>query len=254
MRADGPPPQERWRRMRGALDVLLDLSSAQQDAWLDANADDDLELKTELKALLTLNADPGTARFLEAKIPAALSEPKVGDLAGQRMGNYVLDSLIGEGGMGTVWKAARDDGHFEGQVAIKLLNTAIRAPEAVHRFMREGRLLAKLSHPNIARLLDAGVSSQGTPFLVLEYVEGRAIDFFCDERGLDLRARVRLFLGVLAAVEHSHMHLVVHRDIKPTNVLVTADGTPKLLDFGIARLAESDTATDPATSARTRTL
>jgi serine/threonine-protein kinase len=142
--------------------------------------------------------------------------------------------------MGTVWLARRSDGRYEGQAAVKLLNLALLDPVGSERFRREGTLLARLNHPNIARLLDAGVTDDGQPFLVLEYVEGTRIDRYCDERRLSPEARLRLFLDVLAAVSHAHANLIVHRDIKPSNVLVGADGTVKLLDFGIAKLLEDE--------------
>ena len=241
---------ERWKAVRPALEQLLELPEAECRRRLEDTAGVDAELAAELRAMLALHRNSGNVLFLDGRVPHALNSFTPGNLAGMRLGNYVLDAPVGEGGMGTVWTATRADGHFDGRVAVKLLNGAIRSPGAVHRFMREGRLLARLSHPNIARLLDAGVSSEGTPYLVLEHVAGTAIDEFCDARRLTIRERVALFLGVLAAIEHSHMHLVVHRDIKPTNVLVTGDGVPKLLDFGIASLTGTES---PATLAQLRT-
>ena len=158
--------------------------------------------------------------------------------------------------MGVVWLARRSDGRFEGVVAVKFLNLARVARSGAGRFQREGRLLARLAHVNIARLIDAGVDG-GQPYLVLEYVEGEAIDRWCDARRLDINARIRLFLDVLASVAHAHGQLVLHRDLKPANILVTSTGTVKLLDFGIAKLLDpSDaahtepTAADPAFTPR----
>jgi serine/threonine protein kinase len=149
--------------------------------------------------------------------------------------------------MGIVWSAMRSDGRFEGRVAVKLLNAALvgRAGEA--RFKREGTILARLTHPHIARLIDAGVSPSAQPYLVLEYIEGRHIDRYCDDERLSIDHRIRLFLDVQAAVAHAHAMLIVHRDLKPSNVLVTADGQVKLLDFGIAKLLEGEAAGEPAT-------
>jgi len=138
--------------------------------------------------------------------------------------------------MGTVWLAHRSDGRFEGQVAVKLLNAALVGHPSEQRFAREGRVLARLQHPNIARLLDAGVEAGRQPYLVLEYVRGERIDEYCKQRGLGIEQRIRLFLEVLAAVAHAHSNLVVHRDLKPSNILVTGQGEVKLLDFGIAAL------------------
>ena len=138
--------------------------------------------------------------------------------------------------MGTVWLAHRSDGRYEGRVAVKVLNAALLGRPTEQRFVREGSVLARLRHPNIAQLIDAGVAPSGQPYLVLEYVDGERIDRYAEARSLSVEARVRLFLDVLAAVAHAHVRLVVHRDLKPTNILVTQDGVVKLLDFGIAAL------------------
>ena len=138
--------------------------------------------------------------------------------------------------MGTVWLARRSDGRYEGRVAVKLLNAALMGQPTEQRFVREGSVLAKLRHPNIANLIDAGVAPSGQPYLVLEYVAGEHIDSYAERQNLGVEARLRLFLDVLTAVAHAHSHLIVHRDIKPSNILVTSDGVVKLLDFGIAAL------------------
>src|SRR5262249_38449295 len=150
---------------------------------------------------------------------------------------------IGQGGMGTVWVARRSDGRFEGRAAVKFLNVGLVGGAAEERFRREGTILARLSHPHIAHLIDAGVSPGGQPYLIIEYVEGRSIEKYCRDRGLDVDARLRLFLDVLAAVAQAHANLIVHRDLKPSNVLVTDEGRVKLLDFGIAKLLEDEAAT-----------
>jgi serine/threonine-protein kinase len=158
--------------------------------------------------------------------------------------------------MGSVWLAERCDGRFEGRAAIKLLNLALMGRAGQERFQREGTILARLTHPHIAHLIDAGVSPTGQPYLVIEHVEGQPIDQFCDEHRLDVDARLRLFLDVLEAVALAHANLIVHRDLKPANVLVRVDGTVKLLDFGIAKLLESDaqagSSLPPEASALTR--
>src|SRR5262249_1707817 len=148
-----------------------------------------------------------------------------------------------QGGMGSVWLADRSDGRFEGLAAVKLLNASLVGRAGEERFKREGNILARLAHPNIARLTDAGVSPAGQPYLVLEHVEGESIDRYCDSRRLKIDARLNLFLDVLAAVSHAHANLIVHRDIKPSNVLVARDGSVKLLDFGIAKLLEEEAGT-----------
>src|SRR6185295_17532586 len=153
---------------------------------------------------------------------------------------YRLASVIGQGGMGTVWLAERCDGRFEGRAAIKLLNIALMGRAGEERFRREGNILARLTHPHIAHLVDAGVSPTGQPYLVLEHVDGQRIDDYCNTHALGIEARLRLFLDVLDAVAHAHANLIVHRDLKPANVLVRVDGQVKLLDFGIAKLLEGD--------------
>jgi serine/threonine-protein kinase len=167
--------------------------------------------------------------------------------AGDRIGAYRLLQPAGFGGMGTVWLAERSDGRFDRRVAIKFPGISLSV-HGEERFRREGSLLGRLSHPNIAQLLDAGISEAGQPFLVLEYVEGEPIDRYCDARSLDIEARLRLFLEVLGAVAHAHANLVVHRDIKPSNVLVTGNGTVKLLDFGIGKLLEEHAVSEAVTA------
>jgi nudix-type nucleoside diphosphatase (YffH/AdpP family) len=159
-------------------------------------------------------------------------------LSGQAIGVYTLLSQIGQGGMGTVWLAERNDGRFERQVAVKFLNLALVGESGDERFRREGRILALLVHPNIAELIDAGVLPTGQPYLVLEHIEGDQIDRYCNQHQYDIRARIVLFLDVLAAVAHAHAGLVVHRDLKASNVLVRNDGQVKLVDFGIAQLLD----------------
>jgi tetratricopeptide (TPR) repeat protein/predicted Ser/Thr protein kinase len=154
------------------------------------------------------------------------------------VGNYTLERELGHGGMGSVWLARRSDGRFEGRAAIKFLDLTLVDAQGVERFRQEGDVLARLDHANIARLFDAGVTDDGQPYLVLEYVEGKTLDRWCESHSLDVRARVRLFLEVLAAVAHAHSKLVLHRDLKPANILVTSDGRVKLLDFGTAKILD----------------
>ncbi|MGH9160423.1 MAG: tetratricopeptide repeat protein [Vicinamibacteraceae bacterium] len=254
----------RWQVLSPHLDAALELSGPERAHWLESLRAQDPALADDLHALLVEHKALDQAGFLvdspppPARVPlwppsseAARQEPisaATASLAGQTVGAYTLMSYIGHGGMGTVWRARRSDGRFEGLAAIKLLNASLVGQAGEERFVREGTILARLAHPSIAHLIDAGVSPGGQPYLVLEYVQGEHIDRYCDDRRLDLRARIRLFLDVLAAVAHAHANLVVHRDIKPSNVLVRTDdpdgkeGTPrvKLLDFGIAKLLELD--------------
>jgi len=172
---------------------------------------------------------------LEQLAPTSATE-----LHGRRVGPYLLESELGRGGMGSVWLARRVDGYYEAKVAIKLLVASWFGTEGAVRFRHEGKLLARLDHPNIARLLDAGITDLGEPYLVLEYVEGQRIDVYCANASLGLKLRIELFLELLSAVGHAHRNLIVHRDIKPANVLVTATGQAKLLDFGIGKLVQGE--------------
>jgi serine/threonine-protein kinase len=228
---------DQWSALSPYLDKALTLSEAERAHWLEALNAENPDLARQLQELLCEHQAAQQEAFLE-KSPIAL--PQNPGLAGQTIGAYRLLSPIGHGGMGTVWLAERSDGRFERKAAVKFLSAAPIGRGGEERFKREGAMLGRLSHLNIAELLDAGVTSAGDPYLVIEYVEGEPIDAYCDGRKLDLRARIRLFLDVLGAVAHAHANLIVHRDIKPSNVLVSKDGVVKLLDFGIAKLLEGE--------------
>jgi len=236
------PDGERWRRLSPLLDDLLDLDPAQRPARLDALRAEDATLADELASLVADAGHAAQARFLAgtAAPPPPDDAAAAATLAGQRLGAYVLDSPIGQGGTGTVWRARRADGRFDGAVAFKLLHPSLVGRTGALRFEREGKVLARLTHPNIAHLLDAGITPGGQPYLVLELVEGERIDCHCDNAHLDVGARLALFRVVLEAVAHAHRHLVIHRDIKPGNILVDGEGRVKLLDFGIAKLLQTD--------------
>ena len=176
---------------------------------------------TSSPQLLAQEADVETADFLEG---VALALPKDDTLAGMVVGSYTLERPIGQGGMGSVWLARRSDGRYEGQAAIKFLNLALLGHGGAERFRREGSVLARLEHPNVARLIDAGVVAGSQPYLVLEYVDGQPIDRWCTARQLGVEARLRLFCDVLGAVAHAHSKLVLHRDLKPSNILVDRGG------------------------------
>jgi len=228
---------ELWRTLSPYLDQALEIESEQRPAWLAEIEARDADIAAALRVLLADHKAIEQSGFLDGvvQVGAHLSPPA---LSGQVLGAYRLLSLIGQGGMGTVWLAERCDGRFEGRAAVKLLNVAVVSRASEERFRREGNILARLTHPNIARLIDAGVSTTGQQYLVLEHVNGQPIDRYCDEHTLSVDARLRLFLDVLEAVTHAHANLVVHRDIKPGNVLVSVDGHVKLLDFGIAKLLD----------------
>jgi serine/threonine protein kinase len=164
------------------------------------------------------------------------------EFAGERIGPYRILRAIGSGGMGVVYLAERADEQYEQNVAIKLVRQRLLDPDIAKRLLSERQILADLDHPNIARLLDGGTLADGTPYLVMEYIEGLPLDEYCDRHELDIDARLGLFRTVCAAIHHAHQNLVVHRDIKSSNILVTAEGVPKLLDFGIARLIDTGNA------------
>lgn len=239
------PEHERWQRLSPLLDELLDLSGDARSLRLEALRAQAPELVAELASLIDAAARADAAQFLAGGADAgggarAGAADPMSALQGQRIGAYVFEVPLGQGGTGTVWRARRADGRFEGAVAIKLLHLSLLGRAGARRFEREGAILARLSHPNIARLLDAGVTPSGQPYLVLELVQGLRIDRHCDERCLSVEQRLTLFTDVLAAVAHAHSHGVIHRDIKPTNILVTPDGAVKLLDFGIAKLLQDE--------------
>src|SRR5215510_3595281 len=237
---------ERWRALGPYLDDALEIPTEERPTWLASLGVRDASLAADVRALLEEHDALHQSRFLEKVAPHPhKSSAADTSLAGQTIGAYRLVSCIGRGGMGSIWLAERCDGRFEGRAAIKLLNVALMGRAGQERFRREGEILARLTHPNIARLIDAGVTSTGHPYLVLEHVEGQRIDRYCDAHTLDVDARLRLFLAVLEAVAHAHANLIVHRDLKPANVLVSVDGQVKLLDFGIAKLREGGGALTP---------
>ena len=227
------------------LDRALEISPQERGAWLETLRSQDPSLANDLQALLQEHEALGDEEFLKT---GAAERPRPAPLAGTTVGAYTLAAPIGQGGMGTVWLARRSDGRFEGHAAVKFLNVALLGGAGEQRFKREGGILARLAHPNIAHLIDAGVADSGQPYLILEYVRGKNIDAYCAEHALDVEARILLFLDVLGAVAHAHANLIVHRDIKPSNVLVTDDGQVKLLDFGIAKLLADETEPSAATA------
>lgn len=223
-----------WNRLERLFYAALELGPSERTAFLDRECGDDSELRQEVESLLAYSAK--TLGVLKQPVEEAAQRLTWREV-GQQVGPYRLISLLGEGGMGQVYLASRADHLYEQQVAIKLMHAGLKqAQSMLIRFSAERQILANLNHPNIARLLDAGVTDDGAPYLVMEYVNGIRIDEYCRRNKLNPRDILRLFLTVCSAVEYAHKNLVVHRDIKPANILVTADGAPKLLDFGIAKL------------------
>ena len=232
------PGPQRWKQLSPLLDELFDLDLPNRQGRLAELRNLDAAMADDLEAMLRSAAWAEQSDFLASN--AQDGSAVAATLVDEQIGAYVIEALLGQGGTGSVWRARRTDGRFEGAVAIKLLHMSLIGRMGALRFEREGAILARLTHPHIARLLDAGVTSGGQPYLVLELVEGERIDHHCDVHRLNVEQRLALFDDVLSAVAQAHSHLVIHRDIKPTNILVSADGKVKLLDFGIAKLLLSD--------------
>jgi len=224
-------------RLSTLLDEAEKLDPAALETWLAGLQGESARLAPALRAMLARQASKETDELFDR--PPALGPPTTGIEAGDTVGPYRLERLLGRGGMGEVWLAMRTDGGLKRKVALKLPHVTW-APSLAERFARERDILSGLEHPNIARLYDAGVDSQGRPYMALEFIEGLPIDEFCTQQALPVESRVRLLLQVADAVAYAHGRLVVHRDLKPGNVLVTADGQARLLDFGIAKLMEGD--------------
>jgi len=239
---------ERWQQIKAALHDALELEPGLRPAFIDATAGTDSELRGELESLVAAH-DQANDAFLNTPAAglAALDDlPGADPWIGKQIGPYRLAEEIGSGGMGEVYRATRADDEYEKQVAVKLIRTGQDSGFVVKRFRTERQILAGLDHPNIARLLDGGSTVEGLPYFVMELIDGEPIDRYCESHGLDVNARLRLFLQVCAAVQYAHQRLIVHRDLKPGNILVNAEGIPKLLDFGIAKILESGPSTEPA--------
>ncbi len=222
---------ETWQEIKRIFDAAVELAPSEQGAYLDTacpNADTRREVERMLAA--------DYATVLDHSPLATHSFVEGARLEGRRIGRYRIVSEIGRGGMGAVFAAVRDDGEFDQKVAVKVILSGLNTDTIARRFRNERQILASLEHPNIARLLDGGMSDDGLPFYVMEFIEGEPIDEYCRARDLSLHARLELFRQVCAAVSYAHRRLIVHRDIKPSNILVTPAGEVKLLDFGIAKV------------------
>lgn len=226
-----------WPKAKEILADALERDAAQRAAFVAERCAGDLALLAEVQSLLGHAAGLTAFGARQAELPPPAD---VRDFSGKRAGAYVLTHPIGQGGMGIVYAAERADGAYHQKVAVKLLKGALPDALDARRMARERQALAALNHPNIARLLDGGTTEDGLPYLVMELVDGKPIDEYCSAHRLSVAQRVQLALTVCAAVQAAHQQLLIHRDIKPSNILVTADGTAKLLDFGVARLMESD--------------
>jgi non-specific serine/threonine protein kinase/serine/threonine-protein kinase len=265
---------ESWAKIEEIFQAAVDRPTAARTSFVAEQCGNDAELRAEVENLIN-RYEPDNS-FLESPIwqdsgffqttikqefASSLEQKIAADersesLVGQTVGVYRLTKELGRGGMGVVYLGSRGE-DFRRRVAVKVVKRGMDSDFVLHRFRQERQILAALDHPNIARLLDGGVTADGRPFFVMEYVEGLPIDCYCDEYKLSIRERLKLFRAVCAAVDYSHKRLIIHRDIKPSNILVTEDGTPKLLDFGIAKLLDASLASDSyqptATSARMMT-
>jgi len=246
---------ERWEQVSSILDEVLELPPGDVEPALDELCGDDTELRREVEIMLDACA---RAEHLMERPPAlnvkgiigSLGNPDRGKIEpGDLVGAYRIIELLGRGGMGAVYLAERADGEFERRVALKVVKRGMDSEEIIDRFRSERQILAGLEHPNIASLLDGGITADGRPFFAMELASGEPIDAYCDRMRLTLRQRIELFLVVCDAVQHAHRNLIVHRDLKPGNVVVTSDGEVKLLDFGIAKVLDPSHGSDQRTTA-----
>ena len=234
---------QRWQRLSPLLDVLPDLAEPEQQQRLAMLHERDPALAVELASMLASARRVAALSFLDGSVGAA---PVPQTLVGRRIGAYVIEEYVGEGSSASVWRARRHAGlagpagPTDEVVALKLLHLSRMSPVGMSRFRREGLVLSRMRHSGIARLIETGVSEQGQPFLALEFVQGQQIDAWCNAQRLDVGARLALVESLLAAVAYTHEHNIIHRDIKPNNILVSADGAVKLLDFGIAKALAAD--------------
>ena len=244
----------RWDQIETLFFGALDRDTEERARFLGAACEGDPDLRGEVEAMLAVH-ERSQALLLETRLLSGEADllPTPDVMLGRRIGSYRLEELIGQGGMGAVYRAAREN-DFEQQVALKLIRPGLNTSEIVTRFRVERQILARLEHPHIARLLDGGVTEEGVPYLVMEYVTGVPLTKYCDEHRLSIAERLRLFQTVCRVVQFAHSNLVVHRDLKPSNILVTEDAGIKLLDFGIAKLLDPDAAGVPVVQTRSELL
>jgi len=242
---------EQWQVVRRIFHEAIDLPAGEREAFILQAADGDESLRVEVQSLLA--SHEAASSFIESdgdQVATVARDRIHGDeMVGRRVGAYRITREIGRGGMGAVYQGVRDDAEFSKRVAVKLIRTGMNTDSVVRRFLSERQILANLDHPNIARLLDGGTSGEGLPYFVMEYIEGQPIKEYCDTRRLGTDERLKLFRDVCSAVHYAHQNLVIHRDIKPRNILVTPEGAVKLLDFGIAKLLLPGPGRDETTQA-----
>ncbi len=229
---------ERWTKIQQIFETALEKNPEERNTWLKNTCGADMELYNEVISLL--QADGETHSLLRSPAYDLLGFAETLLMDEKHIGIYRLKKQIGLGGMGAVYLAERDDGQFEQKVALKVIKPGMDSQEILRRFQRERQILAHLQHPNIARLLDGGITEKGLPFFTLEYVDGKPINHYCDEKRLSIQQRLTLFMKVCEAVQYAHQNLIIHRDLKPSNIMITDEGQVKLLDFGIATLLTSE--------------
>ena len=228
-----------WDRLQSLFEGAVALESVERNAYLSGQCSDDPELRLQVESLIAASESASAA--LGGAVRSVARELAADLAPGQRIGPWELVREIGHGGMGAVFLARRADGEYDAQIAIKLIG-GVRTAAHLRRFRAERQILADLDHPNIARLVGGGTTELGAPWVGMEFVDGLPLERYCAQHALTVDQRLRLFLDICGAVRYAHQHLVVHRDLKPGNILVTGDGVPKLLDFGIAKLlAPGDT-------------
>jgi len=243
--------RKRWERLNELLARALEQATDDRAAWVASECRDDPGLKAELLELLSYDVEEtGGLHRAIANASARASE----SFLGKTVGNYRVTDRIAEGGMGAVYLGEREGADFEQRVAIKIMHGHVLDETTQARFVAERRILASLTHPNIAGLIDGGMAESGVPYIVMEYIDGENIADYCARRELDNDTIIRLVINICNAVQYAHSKLVIHRDIKPSNILVEADGTPRLLDFGIAKLLHSDGRDDSQTQTKWRAL
>lgn len=230
---------EKWQKVKSIFNDVIELDGERQETFLSSTGAD-TEILAEVRQMLSADDESLIQHSPFSKLS---EEAAKGGTPPEKIGHYKVLREVGRGGMGVVYEAVRDDGEFSQKVAIKIIKRGMDSDDILRRFRNERQILAELQHPNIARLLDGGVTESGAPYYVMEYIEGPPVDIYCQEKDLGIREKLELFRQVCAAVSYAHSQLIVHRDLKPSNIIVTSDGTVKLLDFGIAKVLSAD-ATD----------
>src|SRR6185369_10640375 len=234
---------ERWQQVKEVLQSVLDQPSDEQNDFLRGATGGDEPLRLEVESLLEFQGvDENFIETSALEITARCVGAAEDVAAGEQIGPFRVEREIGRGGMGAVYLAQQNDNHYQRQVAIKVIKRGMDSDEIVRRFRNERQILANLTHPNIAGLYSGGTTDAGLPFFVMEFVEGKPINQYCEALDLSIEARLKLFRTVCSAISYAHQNLVIHRDLKPSNILVTDNGVPKLLDFGIAKLLNANDA------------